>query len=242
MAWDNRFCMDILSVFCISTGAAAALSLVALLFFSVSRKKSSTGRRVSIILAGVFGVGAVSGCVMIADRDPALQTLPQMQASFATQRGHLDDLQKMSDQDNTLTSIGTDYLTAVPSAVRPTALYRYGDTKSPLPQQRWDSYKSLLETLGGTASVERTDFGDVTIYTWNGPWRGLFRMTGYTHCTRSPLTPVQSSSLRRRPCGEGVQVEGTGPATPGADGEVHSRFANYLPLSDGWYAFEIGID
>lgn len=242
--------MDILSAFCISTGVAVALSLVALLFFSVSKaksakaksaeEKSATGRRVSLILVGVFGIGAATGGFMLAERDPALQTLPQMQTSFATQRNDLDELQKMSDQDNVLTAISTDYLTAVPSAARPLALFRYGDAMGPLPQVRWNSYRSLLGPFGSMASVERTDFGDVTVYTWNGPWRGLFRMTGYAHCRGSPLTPVQSSSLRRRPCGEGVQVEGTGPGTP--DGEVHSRFANYLPLSDGWYAFEIGID
>jgi hypothetical protein len=234
--------MDILSIFCASTAVAAGLSLIAWIFFSLSAKQSATAKRVSLIFVGVFGVGAVSGCVVLADRDPALQTLPEMQASFATQRSHLDDLQKMSDEDNSLTAIAADYLTAVPSASRPSALYRYGDPQAPLPKARWDNYKSLLEPFGSLASVERTDFGDVTIYTWNGPWRGLFRMTGYTHCTRNPMMPVQGTALRRKPCGEGVLVEGTGPAAVSGDGQPHTRFANYLPLNNGWYAFEIGID
>lgn len=233
--------MNPLSIFSISTAVAAALSLVAFLVFSLWMK-NSTGRRVSVILLGVFGIGAVTGALFLADRDPNLPSLTEMQSRFPDNRSKFEELQRMAEEDNKLTAIAPDFVTALPTSANPTAFYRYGDPQAPLPKARWDSYKSKLAPFGNLASVERTEFGDVTIYTWNGPWRGLYRMTGYTHCTKSPMTPTQSSTLRRKPCGDGVLPDSTAPASLSMSAEQHKRFSNYLSLNDGWYAFEIGID
>jgi hypothetical protein len=230
--------MDTLALFCISTAAATALSLLALLLFYA--KKSPTGRRVSLIFVGVFGIGAFSGCVYLADRDPSLRTLAEMQAAFPADRAHLVTLLRMSDQDKALTAIASDYITATPTSASPRALFRYGDSTAPLPQPHWNEYRKLLQPYGSLASVERTAFGDVTIYTWNGPWRGLYRATGYTHCTTTPALPAQGSSFRGKPCGDAVLLDAAGPADPSAGS--HLRFSNILPLNDNWYAFEIGID
>ena len=231
--------MDPLSLFCLATSVAAALSLLVFAGFSFFVKKSTAGRRVSLIFVGVFGIAAATGLVYLNDRDPPLLPLDKMETAFPSKQPKLDELLRMSDQDNGFTAIAADYLTAVPTASSPTALFRYGDPRAPLARPRWDDYRSRLQAFGPLASVERTEFGDVTIYTWNGPWRGLYRATGYTHCTDSVLVPVHGAQLRRKPCGEGVLLDTAG---LGAASGSHPHFSNFVALKEGWWAFEIGID
>lgn len=232
--------MDTLAIFCIAAGSASALCLLALVFFSATSKKNATGRRVSLIFLGIFAIAAVTGCFFLADRDPTLPTLAEMRASFAKERPHLESLVRMSDQDNAFTGIAADYITSLPTAASPRALFRYGDPTAPLPQSRWDEYRTLLLPYGPLATLERSAFGDVTIYTWNGPWRGVYRATGYTHCTTTPQVPTGGATFRRKPCGDAVLLESAGPADPTTG--PHPHFSNVQDLSDGWYAFEIGID
>lgn len=234
--------MDNLEIFCIATGAAAALSLIALFLFTISKKKSPAARRLSFIFVGVFGIAAVTGCVYLADRDPNLPTLTQMQTGFGSQRGQLEKLQSMSDEDKSLTGIAADYVTAIPTPDSPNAMYRYGDPRSPLAKPRWDVYKGLLEPLGTLATIERSGFGDVTLYTWNGPWRGLYRTIGYIHCTATPTIPAGGSSFRSKPCGDAALGGGIIPRENSGDNASHSHFSNVVALSEGWYAFESGID
>ncbi len=231
--------MDPLSLFCLATSIAAALSLIAFVLFSFFAKKSTAGRRVSLIFVGVFGIAAVTGLVYLTDRDPALLPLDKMQTAFPAYQPKLDELLRMSEEDKGFTAIASDYVTAIPTASSPTALYRHGDPRAPLGQQRWDDYKSRLDAFGSLASVERSEFGDVTIYTWNGPWRGLYRAMGYTHCTDSVLIPMHGAPLRRKPCGEGVLLDTAG---LGAASGNHPHFSNFVALKEGWWAFEIGID
>ena len=188
---------------------------------------------------GIFGIAAVTGLVYLTDRDPELMPLNKMEASFPANQPKLEELLKMSDEDKGFTAIAADYVTAVPTAASPTALYRYSDPRSPLGKPRWDDYRNRLEQFGSQASLERSEFGDVTIYTWNGPWRGLYRATGYVHCTDSAALPAGDTSFRRKPCGQAVMLDATGVATPAGN---HPRFSNFIPLKEGWWAFEIGID
>ena len=234
--------MDTLEIFCIATGAAATLSLLALFAFSVSKKKSPAARRLSLIFVGVFGIAAVTGCVYLADRDPNLPTLTQMQTGFGSQRAQLEKLQQMSDEDKRLTGIAADYITAIPTSDSPNAMYKYGDPRSPLAKARWDVYKGLLEPLGSLATIERSGFGDVTIYTWNGPWRGLYRTVGYIHCAAAPSIPATGSTFRSKPCGDAALGGGMSQGEMSGDTVSHAHFSNVVPLIDGWYAFESGID
>lgn len=231
--------MDPLSLFCLTTSAAAVLSLIAFILFALFAKKSPAGRRVSLIFVGVFGIAAVTGLVSLNDRDPSLPPLDKMEASFPANQPRLEELLRMSDEDKGFTGIAADYVTAIPTAASPTALYRYGDPRAPLGKPRWDVYKSRLEAFGPVISLERSEFGDVTIYTWNGPWRGLYRATGYVHCTDSALLPVGDTSFRRKPCGQAVLLDATG---LGGASASHPHFSNFVPLKEGWWAFEIGID
>ena len=231
--------MDPLSLFCLATSVAAALSLIAFLIFIFFAKKSLVGRRVSLVFVGVFCIAAIGGLVPLADRDPELPSLKTMEASFAASEPKLEELLKMSNEDSNFTGIAADYVTAIPSSANPTALYRYRDPRSPLGKPRWDEYKAQLEPFGAQASLERSEFGDVTIYTWNGPWRGSYRATGFVHCTDRASMPAGDTSFRRKPCGQAVMLDATG---VGATGGNHPRFSNFIALKEGWWAFEIGID
>jgi len=231
--------MDPLSLFCLATSVAAALSLIAFIVFSFFLRKSPAGRRVSLIFVGVFGIASVTGLVYLADRDPELMPLGKMEAAFPANQPRLEELLRMSDEDKGFTGVAADYLTAAPTAASPTALYRYGDPRSPLGKPRWDDYKSRLDSFGSLATLERSEFGDVTIYTWNGPWRGLYRATGYVHCTDSAQLPATDTSFRRKPCGQAVLLDATGVGVASGN---HPKFSNFVPLKEGWWAFEIGID
>ena len=231
--------MDSLSLFCLITSVATAVSLIAFAAFSMFAKKSPAGRRVSLIFVGIFGIAAATGLVYLTDRDPQLTPLNKMEATFPAEQPKLEQLLKMSDEDKSLTAITPDYVTAIPTAASPTALYHYGDPRSNLSQARWDDYKSRLGDFGSAATLERSEFGDVTIYTWNGPWRGLYRATGYVHCTDSASLPSGDTSFRKKPCGQAVLLDASG---VGAASGNHPQSSNFIALKEGWWAFEIGID
>jgi len=161
-------------------------------------------------------------------------SITRLATAFPERRAALEQILAMSNQDTHFSRIDPTFVNYGYIDGTPYGQALQGQGNSPLPDERWNSYRSLFKKIKLQQGLERDADGNV--YFRSGAVGLLNRghSTGYLYCRDAGSNSSQKSSFE--PCTLSHRDSGSQSFSMEPRGEAYS----FMKVADHWFVFDQG--
>jgi hypothetical protein len=158
-------------------------------------------------------------------------TLGELQREFASKRGDLETILRMSDEDAKFSRIAPDFLDRTPDGPNDFERYMKNDPKAGLPESRWGAYRRIYSRNGIKLGIQRNASRDAFIMVDSVGLLNRGHASGYVYCAST----APPNANRYYPCMLNKEKD-----ERRYDPDTREEGYSFQKLDGRWYAYDEG--